>query len=309
MIQALLADKSYKIERYVIQSNIYENYRDDNDLRNAFFNFVPKVFSGADFKTWYLKGYWADHYIPHSIIREDKIIANVSISKMKILISGKKVRGIQFGTVGTLAKYQNQGMSRLLMTHVLNKYKDSTDIFFLFANDSVLDFYPKFGFKRYHEAIFIANSTVPSPNYSARRLNIQHQADFRLLKDLIQKRQVLTKLFGALDYDFITMWHVLNVFPKNLYYLEPEKAILIASEDRDTLHIWDIISQQPFELSPAIAKIIQTNRIKNINYYFPPDQIAFRFDKVIPSNDSPLFIRGDFPLKHKYFKFPVTAQT
>jgi predicted acetyltransferase len=86
------------------------------------------VFPRADFKTWYLKGYWSDHYIPHSIIRDNNIIANVSISKMKILINGKCIKGIQLGTVGTLAGYRNQGLSRLLMTHdaflIADKKKD-----------------------------------------------------------------------------------------------------------------------------------------------------------------------------------------
>jgi hypothetical protein len=195
------------------------------------------------------------------------------------------------------------------MTHVLNKYKYSTDIFFLFANESVLNFYPQFGFERYQEVVFTSNSTVPTPNYSARRLNILNPSDFNLIKNLIKKRQVLTRHFGALDYDFITMWHVLNVFPNKLYYLEPEKAIFIISEDGNTLHIWDIIYNQPFDLYPAIAKVIQTETIKSLNYYFPPDQMAFSFDQVLPSNDSPLFIRGDFLSKHKHFKFPVTAQT
>jgi len=288
---------------------ICENYRDDDSLRNEFFNLVRIVFPNADFENWYLKGYWADNYIPYSILIDNKIIANVSISKMNLLINGKNLKGIQFGTVSTLPEYRKQGYSKILMDYVLNKYQDSTDIFFLFANDTVLDFYPKFGFKRFTECVFKAKSNLQQLAYSARRLNIKNKSDISVMNDLLKNRLILTKIFGAVDYDFITMWHILNVFPHNLYYLKKEDAIFIATDDNDKMHIWDVIFTKPFDIEASIAKILKSNRIKSIIYYFPPDQLKYNYDSILPFEESPLFIRGKFTLNNTQFKFPITAQT
>ena len=106
---------------------IIENYRDDTVLRNKFYKFVGQIFSGLSFKKWYETGYWTDKYIPYSIVKDNQIVSNVSISIMKIILEGRSVRGIQFGTVGTLREYRKQGLSKYLMDYVLEKYEDSTD--------------------------------------------------------------------------------------------------------------------------------------------------------------------------------------
>ncbi len=291
------------------QYKICENYRDNDYLRNEFFNLVRYVFPSTDFEKWYLKGYWAENYIPYSILVDNKIIANASISKMNLLINGKNINGIQFGTVGTLPEYQKQGFSRILMDYVLHKYQDYTDIFFLFANDTVLDFYPKFGFKRFMEFAFVAKSNLPQPAYSARKLNINNKSDISLISDLLKSRFTLTEVFGAVDYDFITMWHILNIYPNNLYYLNNEEAIFILTEEKDKIHIWDVIFIKPFDIEASIANILKSNQIKSIIYYFPPDQLNYNYDSVIPFEESPLFIRGNFAIDNPQFKFPITAQT
>ena len=288
---------------------IYEDYRGDKVLRNKFNIFTKNVFSGLDFEEWHQRGLWLDKYIPFSIIKDNKIVSNASITKMKILINEEYVNGIQFGTVGTLSEYRNQGLSRYLMEYVIDKYKDSTDIFFLFANDSVLNFYPKFGFKKYDEFIYESVTDIPGSNYSARKLNINSKTDFLLIQNLLENRILLTKSFGASDYAFITFWHILYVFSDNLFYIEDENIIFIITENRDQIFIWDVIYTKPVEMISILPKVIKNDRIKSISYYFPPDRLNFKYDKIKIYNESPLFIRGDFKIIGKHFKFPITAQT
>ncbi|MFC2083677.1 GNAT family N-acetyltransferase [Bacteroidota bacterium] len=288
---------------------IHENYSDNENLRNEFFNLVSKVFPSVDFKEWYSRGFWLDSYIPVSIVKDNKILSNVSITNMKILIKGEYLNGIQVGTVATLPEYRKQGLSRILMEYVLNKFKDSADIFFLFANDSVLNYYPKFGFKRYNEVVFKSESNIPDSNYSARQLNIQSSSDFSLLQKLLKERQILTTLFGAVEYDFITLWYVLNFFSRNLFYLKEDDTIFIITKDKDKLHIWDIIYTKPIDIVTALSKVIPQDGVKCIHYYFSPDQLNFDYDSVEIDDDSPLFVRGDFVLEKKHFMFPYTART
>jgi GNAT superfamily N-acetyltransferase len=288
---------------------IRENYRDDEALRNKFHEFVRRIFPGADFSRWHEWGYWRDEYIPFSIVRDDQIIANVSASRMKLFIDGQAVKAIQIGTVGTLSEYRKQSLSRILMEYVLDKYKDSADIFFLFANDTVLKFYTRFGFELYNQVIFKSESHIPAADYSARQLDIGRDSDIAIIKRLLGNRQVISKLFGAADYDFVTAWHILNVYPNNLHYLEDEDIIMIISEDKGELHIRDIIHAKPFDIDSAISRVIRKGEINSIYYYFSPDQLNYKYDGIKRDDDSPLFVRGYFPIAGRDFKFPITAET
>ena len=195
----------------MLNNKMIENYRDNEILRNEFHNFISIVFPGISFREWESKGFWTKQYIPLSILQSSKIISNVSASFMDILINGKKCKAIQIGAVGTLPEYRNQGLSRELMNYVINKNRDKINFFFLFANETVLEFYPKFGFRSVQEYIFLKEMDIPKPKYSARKLNIEDDSDYTLLQDLINHRQILTKIFGAENYGSITMWHVLNL--------------------------------------------------------------------------------------------------
>jgi GNAT superfamily N-acetyltransferase len=288
---------------------IYEDYRDNTVLRDKFYGFIQVVFPGVNFIDWHNQGYWSDKYIPISVIEDDKVISNVSISMMKIFIDGEYLNGIQIGAVGTLPEYRNRGLSKFLMDYVLKKYNDFCDIYFLFANDTVLNFYPKFGFNRFREVIFKSSSDIPISNYYARKLDISNPSDLSIIKKIISERRILTKRFGAAEYEFITHWHLLNVFSDNLYFLEDDRVIFICAEKNEQLHIWDVIYTKPINLFKAVSKIVKNEKLQSVNYYFPPDQLSFKYDEVIPDENSYLFVKGEFNLSDRNFKFPITAQT
>lgn len=288
---------------------IRENYRDEETLRNEFFGFTRQIFPSVDFQPWFSLGFWPDEYIPHSVIEDNKIVSNVSITKMKIFLDGQPVNGIQIGTVGTLPDYRGQGLSKLLMEQVLERYDKSTDLFFLYANETVVDFYPRFGFSCHTERIFRRVSDIPGPRFCARALDVGKASDLELIRRLLKGRLTLSRLFGAEDYAAITWWHILNIFPRNLLYLEDENIIFIITENNHRLRIWDIIYTEPFDMAAVLPKVIRDADLKAIFYHFSPDQLNFKYDTAEPENDSPFFVRGRFPLAERAFKFPVTAQT
>ena len=283
------------------------DYKSDPVLRNLFYDFIDTVFPSADFREWCNKGFWADEFVPYSLVDDGKIISNVCISKMKLLIEGNETNGIQIGAVGTIPEYRNKGLSRYLMDIALDKYQNSADLFFLFANETVTDFYPKFGFKQYNEVVYRSESDIPASNYSARKLNISDQSDITILNSLLNRRAPLTKLFGAVDYSFITMWHVFNICKDDIYYLEDENIIVIYTQKNNHLDIWDVIYEDEFDITETLSKVIN-NKIESINFHFPPDVLNYKYDHTEKS-DTLLFIRGEFKLSDITFKFPVTAQT
>lgn len=131
--------------------------RDDLPLRNSFMDLAKSTFD-LSFQDWYKKGYWSNNYIPYCIVDHNQVVANVSVNLMDFSWRGQRRQYLQIGTVMTNEKYRYQGLSRKLIKTVLGDWKSKVDAIYLFANDSVLDFYPKFDFieaKEYQRQITV----------------------------------------------------------------------------------------------------------------------------------------------------------
>ena len=61
-------------------------------------------------------------------------------------------------------------------------------------------------------------------------------------------------------------------------------------------------------LSSYYNKIISSDKIQRINYYFPPDQLEYKYDQVIVEQTG-LFVRGETFKDNVLIKFPETAHT
>ncbi len=283
--------------------------RDNADRREQFYRYVKAVFPGADFRTWYDRGFWFDRYIPHALLDRDRIVANVSVTVMTLLVEGAEVRGLQIGTVGTIPEYRGRGLSRRLMELVIERYEPQVDLMFLFANDEVVDFYPKFGFDAYNEVVFISDGTLTPRLGDTRRLDLNNPSDLALIRERLRRRQPLTRRFGAIDYDCITLWHLHNLFPEHIYYVTSDDVIVVASERNGVLNVWDVVFDHPFDLNRAVASVPAGADVRQVRYHFSPDLLEFRHDATELPEDSTLFVRGQFPLAERPFKFPFTAQT
>ena len=132
---------------------IVKDYRDNAVLRHSFNELAKKTF-GLDFEDWYQNGFWNDHYNPYSIVEDNRVLANVSVNKTDMILNETKPTEqrtlkhfLQLGTVMTEESCRNRGYIRILMEQIEKDYTKQDGIY-LFANDSVLSFYPKFGFNK-----------------------------------------------------------------------------------------------------------------------------------------------------------------
>ncbi len=126
---------------------IVKDYRENDSLRKSFNELAEKTF-GINFENWYQIGYWREKYIPYSAVLDGRVIANVSVNIMDMMYEGKMQHLIQLGTVMTDEAFRNQGLIRRIMEEVEKDYADQADGMYLYANDCVVEFYPKFGFKK-----------------------------------------------------------------------------------------------------------------------------------------------------------------
>ncbi|WKK99868.1 GNAT family N-acetyltransferase [Paenibacillus amylolyticus] len=162
----------------------------------VFFELAVNTFE-INFEDWYQQGYWGERYIPYSYVDGDQVIANVSVNILELIIHGEKKKAIQIGTVMTHPDYRGKGLSTRLMNKVLEEYDNKYDYMYLFANESVLDFYPKFGFKPVEEHLFSINYTAkksPEPA-NIRKINVTNAVDLRLIQKLASERLPVSAAF------------------------------------------------------------------------------------------------------------------
>ncbi len=97
------------------------------------------------------QGLLGERYLPYALAEEDRIVSNISVNVLDVLYDGAPRRYVQLGTVMSDPAFRGRGLSRRLMEKVLADWRGNCDMIYLYANDTVLDFYPKFGFERFIE--------------------------------------------------------------------------------------------------------------------------------------------------------------
>lgn len=278
-------------------------YRDNEMLRKSFNGLASEIF-GIDFEVWYQNGFWTDKYEPISFIDNNKVVANASVNKIDLVIDGEPKRGLQIGTVMTHPDYRGQGLSRKLMEYILEEYEQDYDLLYLFANKTVLDFYPKFGFRAVDEYQFSVDFRGDGP-ISARKLDGN---DLSFIYHFAADRLPVSKVFGTLNTQELLMFYAMYVFTEEFYYLAEEDVIAVCQHESGELHLFDIISKKEFDLVNILQKLAN-HATKKVVFHFTPESEGLAIEKEIFSGSEVLFVktRGDLKLPEK-FKHPITAQ-
>ncbi|MBO0758351.1 MAG: GNAT family N-acetyltransferase, partial [Bradyrhizobiaceae bacterium] len=132
----------------------------DSAWHDRFFSFVSSIFGGRTFFDCYARGGWADGYDVFAMVADEQIVSTVGRMSMRYMINGEARNGYQLGAVATHPDHRNRGLARLLVKKVLNELDTPDQPVILFANSSVLDFYPRFGFRRLPQTRFIGHVSL-----------------------------------------------------------------------------------------------------------------------------------------------------
>jgi predicted GNAT family N-acyltransferase len=258
----------------------------------ASFNRLSRLVFGIEFEAWYQKGCWDDRYICHSIVSDNEIIANISVSKMDLVINGVTRKAIQIGTVMVHPEHRGKGLSKQLMKYVLETYENTCDLFFLFANSTVLDFYPKFGFTALPEFQFFVDVNVPSTReISLDRLNSSREEDWNLIKHMIQSRRPISQRFGVINDQGLFTFYALNVFPECVYYSKEDDSIIVFEDEGELLHLYDVVSKEQINFKDLISRI-STKQTRKVRFYFTPDQLIDEaYFEPIDKKEDVLFVK------------------
>lgn len=269
-----------------MQYEILRGYRRDDSLRTSFNRLAQATF-GLDFEPWYQNGFWNEKYDPHSVLLDGRIVANVSVNHIDGLLDGQTRHYIQLGTVMTDPAYRRRGLVRAIMTDILAQYSRCDGIY-LYANDQVIDFYPKFGFRRAEETRW----ELPAPRSSGtpvERVPMQVAAHWQAF--LRAKRTLSSAAAFQMDIDDLNMFYLTQFMRDCVYFLPTSGAFVIAEADGDALVLHDVLSPAPVCLHDICAAFAAQYR-RFVFSFTPADTGGLR-PFVYTEEDSAFFVQGE----------------
>lgn len=279
----------------------------DNELYRKTFNDLAESTFDINFEEWYKQGFWNDKYVCYSYLDKNKVIANVSINKMDLIYQGNDYRALQIGTVMTHPDYRNQGLAQELINHVISKYEQDYDFFYLFANDTVLDFYPKFGFERVEESSFTVDATsLKKRNYKIKKLSPDDELDFQLISRIVSNRVPLSSILEVKNSEDLLMFYLLIALRDAIYYIEELDAIVLYKQEEEDLYVLDIISTKKLDIVEVLG-FLANKKIETIHVSFTPEKNKYVDASYIIETEDMLFMRPNLFTANPYFLFPATS--
>lgn len=237
--------------KLAMEFTLNKHIKENDALRKSFFDLAVKTFDLC-FVDWYQNGFWTDQYIPYALVDQNRVIANASVNIMRTIWQTKPRRYIQIGTVMTDAAYRKRGLSRRLITKILSDWKDQSDGIYLFANETVLDFYPKFGFQKAIEYQYAIPVTAGKGDF--RKLNMEQESNRALLLQCYEKSNPFSRL-PMIGNEGLLMFYCAGLMKNHVYYSEKHDTVCIAGHNNGTLQCFDIFGSPKASLETILSEI------------------------------------------------------
>ncbi len=278
-----------------------KDYKENEIYRRSFNSLANQTFQ-IDFEPWYHQGFWNDRYICYSYLEGNTVIANVSISKMQLIVNGDLKQAVQIGTVMTHPNYRKQGLASSLITTVLNEYEQA-DIYFLFAGEHVTNFYKKFGFTHLQESRFRMPIEPTKPYRNPQKLEFDNEKQFII--DYYTKKRSST-LFDIEHAEHVLGFYAHHGFGNDFYFVAELDAVVVYKIAKDQLHLYGYFSQQEFPFEKIVTYIVDET-VKEVVFHFTPQwsDIKPTIEPIYTSDDI-FHIRSKIELPRS-FKFPLLA--
>lgn len=266
---------------------IRKHYRNNAVLRRSF-NALAEATFGLNFEYWYKKGFWGDNYAPYSVIEDGNVVANVSVNRTDMVIDGQRRRLYQLGTVMTAPEYRNRGYIRAIMAEVEKDIADADGVY-LFGNDNVVEFYPKFGF-------------VPGKEYCYSR-TVMQQGPCRMRQVLMDTDDNIDDLCGAMEADTfetgcrmvdnngLIFFYAAQFMQDCVYHDELTDTWVIAEQESGELLIHNVFSYHDITLDDVIEAF--GSGVTSVTLGFTPADTDGWDCREYHEEDCNFFVRGD----------------
>ncbi|CAK9888670.1 MULTISPECIES: GNAT family N-acetyltransferase [Pseudomonas] len=276
------------LSRSGLQFTLRENFKHDARLRASFNALTQQTFE-FDFEQWYQDGYWGEGCQPSVLVHEGRIVANICANLMNLDVLGEHKRCIQLGTVMVAPAYRGIGLSRVLLERVLDRWRGQCDLLYLFANDTVLDYYPKFGFHRVLEHEY---SAVLTPSPQPCRF---HKVD---MDDVLERQRFISAIESAVPAARLamrsnpdqTMFYCTSFFKDCVHYSAALQAYVVMEVVDGVMTLYEVFARQTLDLQALIAQLSTPQTIRVVLGFTPLDVSGFEAQPL--ESDDSLFVLG-----------------
>ncbi len=285
---------------------LISNYKENDSLRHSFNQLANGVF-GIDFEVWYQAGLWDDRYVCHSYLDGDRVVANVSTTRLEMIITGERKSAVQIGTVMTDPDYRRRGLASCLLKTVLEEMEPNVDAVYLFPDDAAIHLYQRFGFR----SLTVGNFSMDlveewTGNSIYQKLDLKRSRDLQRFVRLSAERTVLSRVFDVVQGQGILGWYCVGAMANDLYDLVDQDCLVICRQNKNVLHMFDVISRERvrfYDLMSSLGFVGVTRVVFHFTLDFPDldrFQMTFEPGEVMMIKPETLRIEGNF-------SHPITA--
>ena len=237
-----------KIYRYV-KDAIHGGSTED---RERYFQLAKKVFN-LDFHPWYDSGCCGDSFMAYTLYDGDVAVSSAGVVVGEFEWKGELKRYSQLSTVMTDPGYRKHELNRWLIDKVLCDWRDESDMVYLYANDSVVNYYPKFGFEKVTEYAY-SLPIARKEGAVVRKLDLSKHADRTLLAKKYETNNPFSALPMCNDFSLL-MFHCITFLSDKIYYVKDYDAVVIAEHDEQQLFCYDIYAHGKCKLRDVLSAV------------------------------------------------------
>lgn len=243
-------------------------------------------------------------YIPYAFVERNKVIANASANIIDLRWQGEPRRYIQIGTVMTEPDHRNKGLAGQLIHHILQDWQQEADAFFLFANPTTVDFYPKFGFTRSEEHQYIMPVSPRAGDF--RKLDMDSADDVALLRHYYEKSNPFSPL--RVEHNFGLLMFYCSAFMKHfVYYSAKNEAVVIAMQNGPVLICFDLFCEEGKSLSTLVNELADDHVYQAILGFTPNEDRLGEYEKIEGEDILFVYDQKENLFKDRKLMFPLLA--
>ena len=265
------------------------------NTRDGYFKLAKAIF-GLRLEQWHALGFWDQTFAPYVLYDGDTAVSSVAVCVNQVLWQNTSKCYVQISTVMTLPEYRNKGLNRWLMEYVLNEWKENCSGIYLLANDTVVGFYPKFGFEEFTEYDFTVS--VKKRKGEFRKLDLSLSDDVSLI---VRNYRLANPFpFAALKVNNISqfLFHCFHFHQDDIFYHEQANAVVILGQEEGEWVCYDILTDFCGPLDNILGALVKEST-EHVRLGFTPAATVHCFAAPSKEADNHLFV---FAEKENIFK-------
>lgn len=265
---------------------LYIGYQQNDRLRLSMDALAQATFGGLSFESWYQAGHWRGNVVPYSLFDCGQCMANVFVNPFTLRFDGCTLKAAQLGTVMTANSARGKGLSRFLIDRVIKDWLPKVDTIYLYANDSVVEFYPRFGFTKWIES----DVTMTLPKGEGKLQKLDLKADRAWIDAKIAQGNPYARITVDERTD-VSWFHLINWYRDCLYRLPERDALLVVTNGGGVTTVLDVFCSYEAPLAMLLDEALPAAGRVQLGF-LPKNEISC---EAMPSQeeDNHCFVLGD----------------